>query len=213
MGDTSCDKGETSHEKARLSVSHKCYISFKTEDIHFKQRIQSMSDLDIIDKSLDESINSNNEDYILQVIRSEYLADSTVTIHLIGLYGAEVRGMYEQRFIKRELQSSLYSGADNSKNGILGIVLPEAQSSVYKGRYSCSTCGGIHNLVAINNNTTVSEFSYNYYIPNGKCAHTEEERYCVLTPWESFVVDPNSFVETAFDKRLAPIASKTKVRP
>ena len=194
-------------------MSHKCYISFKAEDIAYKEAIQDMPHLDIIDKSLNEPINSDDEDYILQVIRSEYLADSSVTIHLIGLYGAEARGWTEQRFIKRELQGSLYDGAGNSKNGILGIVLPDADHLIYKGKYTCSTCGSSHNTVALNDSTTISEFSYNYYIPHNKCAHAEEDRYCVLVKWDDFHASPNAYIDAAYAKRTAPIAAKTKVRP
>jgi hypothetical protein len=194
-------------------MSRKCFISFKKEDEGYKLAIKEMDGIEIIDKSLTEPVNSTDEDYIMHVIRTQYLSDSTVTIHLIGLYGAEALGAFEQRFIKRELQASLWNGEGNTKNGILGVVLPEAVSSVFKGSYACSNCSGSHNLVAINDRTTVKEFSYNYYIPNGKCAHTEEERYCVLVKWDQFELDPNKYIEAAYAKRTAPIASKTKVRP
>lgn len=64
--------------------------------------------------------------YILQRIRDDYLADSTVTIHLIGAYGPEKRGWYEQQHTKRELGASLYDGTSNTKSGILGVVLPRS---------------------------------------------------------------------------------------
>jgi hypothetical protein len=194
-------------------VGRKVYISFKTEDIEYKNAIQALDGLDYVDNSLNEAIVSEDEDYIMGVIRSNYLSGSTVTIFLIGDYSAENRGAYEQRFIKRELQASLYNGSDNTKNGILGIVLPSAQSTVYGGTYMCSTCSGNHNLVSINDSSVVSEFSYNYYIPNDKCAHAEADRYCVLTTWADFLKDPESWIEQAFAKRTAPIASKTRVRP
>lgn len=194
-------------------MARKCYVSFKAEDMDYKSAIQQMAGLEIIDKSLNTPINSDNEDYIMQVIRDQYLSDSTVTIHLIGLYGAENRGWEEQKFIKRELQASLYHAEGNTKNGILGIVLPDVDASIYKGNYACSACSGSHNLVAIGNTTTISEFSYNYYIPNNKCSHPEEDRYCVLVRWESFTLDPNTYIEQAFNKRSAAIATKTKVRP
>lgn len=194
-------------------MAHKCFISYKTEDQSYKEDIQNLDGLDIIDKSLNESIDSDNEDYIMQRIRDEYLSDSTVTIHLIGLHGAENRGWDEQRFIKRELQASLYDSSQNSKNGILGVVLPEAAPRVFRGTLACHTCGQNHNHVAISDETTISEFRYNYYIPNGKCAHAEDDRYCILAKWEVFVSNPNSYVEAAFAKRSQPIASKTKVRP
>ena len=193
-------------------MGHKIYISFKYEDRSYKDAIMN-SDLDCVHKSLDTPINSTDEDYILQKIRSDYLAESTVTIHLIGLYGAETRGWNEQRFIKRELQGSLYGGASNTKSGILGVVLPAAVSNIYRGGFTCSTCGRSHNCVAINDATTIKEFSYNYYIPNGKCSHPEEDRYCVLVKWDDFGKDPEWYVEKAYAKRTAPIASKTRVYP
>ena len=69
----------------------------------------------MIDKSLDEAINSDNEEYIMQQIRKHYLAKSTVTIHLIGTKSSESLGWDEQKFIKRELQASLYHGDGNTQ--------------------------------------------------------------------------------------------------
>lgn len=194
-------------------MARKVYISFKTEDMEYKDAIQRMENLEYVDKSLDEPIRSEDEDYILRKIRDDYLNDSTVTIFLIGNRSAEILGWDEQRFIKRELQASLYNSQAHSKSGILGIVLPQAEDSVFGGTYACSTCGNRHNFVAINDETVVTEFSYNYYIPNGKCAHTEDERYCVLVRWSDFQNDPGSYIEDAFAERSHPIAAKTRVRP
>jgi len=193
-------------------LKHKCYISFKTEDIDYKEYIQNDLDVDMIDKSLNTPINSTDEDYIMRKIRNDYLSDSTVTIFLIGIYCAENLGWNEQRFIKRELQASLYNGQGNTRSGILGVVLPNMEEEIYKGTYNCSTCGGSHNWVAINDDTVISEFSYNYYIPNDKCAHSEEDRYCVLVKWDDFCKEPNKYIDAAFDKRSQPIAQKVKVR-
>lgn len=194
-------------------MGRKVYISFKTEDLAHKTAIQAMDNLDYVDKSLNDPINSEDEDYIMRRIRSDYLYDSTVTIFLIGEYSSEDRGAYEQRFIKRELQASLYSSEAHSKNGILGVVLPGVRDRVFGGQYSCSQCDGTHNLVSVDDSTVVSEFSYNYYVPNGKCSHTEDERYCVLVRWEDFEASPGDYIERAFEKRAASIASKTRVRP
>ncbi|MCG2806752.1 MAG: TIR domain-containing protein [Coriobacteriia bacterium] len=193
-------------------MGHKCFISFKTEDLAYKTHIQTELDVDMIDKSLDEPIDSDDEDYILRKIREDYLSDSTVTIHLIGSRSAENLGWDEQRFIKRELQASLYDATQSGRSGILGIVLPSVDSLVFKGSIQCSTCGNSHNCVAMDDNTTVKEFSYNYYIPNNKCCHTEEERFCVLVRWEDFCAAPNQYIDAAFDKRSEPIADKVKVK-
>lgn len=172
-----------------------------------------MKHLDYVDKSLNVPINSIDPDYILQKIRTDYLNDSTVTILLIGAYGTENQGAAEQYYIKKELQASLYNSSSSTKSGILGIVLPSMEATVFGGKYSCSTCRGSHNLVKVGDNTVIREFSYNYYIPNNKCSHAEEDRYCVLTRWSDFESDPNGWIDKAYEKRSAPIAAKTKVRP
>ncbi len=160
-----------------------------------------MPNLDCIHRSLSEAINSNGEDYIRQKIRDEYLSDSTVRIHLIGLYGAELRGWQEQRFIKRKPQASLYDGSGNTKSGILGIVLPDAYLNVFRDTQSCWTCGGEHGLASINDSTTIREFSYNHYIPHGRCSWSEDDRYCLLASWDKFRVDLTSLVEQASAKK------------
>ncbi|MBV4360258.1 TIR domain-containing protein [Pinibacter aurantiacus] len=195
-------------------MARKCYISFKTEDTSYKNYIQTQMHIDMIDKSLNQPINSFDEDYIMRVIRGEYLSDSTVTIHLIGKYGAENRGQQEQRFIKRELQASLYHGPGNTQNGILGIVLPEMTTTIYGNQYVCNSCGLAHNYVGINDSTVIREFSYNYYVPKqNKCSWAEDDRYCVLTSWENFQANPTLYIENAFAKRESEIANYTKVRP
>jgi hypothetical protein len=90
-------------------------------------------------------------------------------------------------------------------------VLPSMMNAIYRGSYSCQQCGRNHNFVAINDSTVVTEFSYNYYLPNGKCSHTEDERYCVLVPWTDFVALPDTYIERAYMKRSEPIAEKVRV--
>lgn len=194
-------------------MGHTVYISFKAEDIDYKEYIQEIPGLDYIDRSLNAPIDSEDDDAILRIIREQYLSSSTVTIHLIGLYGADNRGWQEQRFIKRELQASLYHGEGNTKSGILGVVLPAAVPNIYKGSQTCLTCGKSHNVLTITAATTISEFGYNFFIPNSKCSWSEDDRYCVLVPWDEFVKDAASYIDQAFDKRSAPIAAKTRVRP
>ncbi len=195
-------------------MAHRVFISFKTEDKSYKNYIQSNLGVDMIDKSLNEAIDSEDEDYIMRKIREDYLSDSTVTILLIGTHSSENEGQEEQKFIKRELQASLYNGKSNSRNGILGIVLPQMYDTIYKNAYTCSECGNTHNYVGINDSTVIKEFSVNFYIPeNGKCSWAEDERYCVLVKWEDFKKDAEKYIDLAFDKRKQPIAEKVKVYP
>lgn len=195
-------------------MGHKCFISFKTEDIEKKEELQNL-DIDMIDKSLNEPINSKDEDYIMRKIREDHLSDSTVTIFLIGTKSAENTPGENQTYIKRELQASLYDGDGNTRNGILGIVLPSMTQSIYRGTSQCAICKKTHNLVQIDESTVIKEFSYNYYLPNPKdgCAWGEDDRYCVLAKWDDFIKDPEFFIDKAYDKRTSDIAKKVKVRP
>ncbi len=122
-------------------MSHGVFISFKTEDESSKNYIQNNLGVDMIDKSLNEAIDSDDEDYVLRTIREDYLSDSIVTIFRIGTHSSEDEGLESQRFVKIELQASLYNGKSNSRNGILGIVLPDMYNSIYKGQYKCLTYG------------------------------------------------------------------------
>ena len=198
-------------------MKHKCFISFKKEDEGYKKEIQRWNEdnkVEMIDKSLNEAIDSANPDYVMRKIREDYLSDSTVTIFLIGTKSAEALGAKEQQFIKRELQASLYDGDGNTRNGILGVVLPNMYDAIYKGTYVCSTCHKNHNWVAIDDGTVIKEFSSNYYLnDHGNCAYSEDDRYCVLVKWDDFRISPNVYIEKAFNKRSQDIAKDVKVYP
>lgn len=74
----------------------------------------------LIDRSLPEEINSDNNDYILGQIRTKHLKDSTVTIVLIGSETSK------RKWVDWEIYSSLRSYGDRTVNGLLAIYLPTA---------------------------------------------------------------------------------------
>ena len=200
-------------------MAHKCFISFKKEDIYYREAvIELLGKENYIDKSLDRVIESEDDDYIMQVIREDYLRDSTATIFLIGTHsseneGVDVFGRDKNYFIKRELQGSLFNGRGNTRNGILGVVLPNMYDNIFKGTYHCTKCNGDHSHVAINDNTVIREFSVNYYCePHDRCAWQEKDRYCVLVKWSDVKSLPEMYVDEAFEKRNADVAGKIKIR-
>ena len=198
-------------------MGHKCFISFKEEDELYKNKIKELRQYDgeMIDRSLDATIDSQDVNYVMRKIRQDHLSDSTVTIFLIGQYSAEIRGYSQQQFIKRELQASLYNGDGNTRNGILGVVLPTMSEAIFRGSYQCGICGHQHNNVVIDDSTVIKEFSMNYYIANppGYCYWTEDDRYCVLASWEDFINNPYYYIEKAFNKRDEKISEKVTVYP
>ena len=174
-------------------MSHNCFISFKKEDAYYKDEIsKKLKEGQIQGKSLDKWIDSEDIDYVMQVIRSQYMKNTSVTLFLIGKHSSENEGFEyssadrcyynKQNFIIRELKATLYDGKGNRRSGLLGIVLPDMYDTIYGGCYTCSHCGKTINLVLINPNTVIKEFSENYYLsPNCADGHCDESgRFCVL---------------------------------
>lgn len=199
-------------------MGHKCFISYKKENqVYRDDMVDLFEESDVIDKSLDRVIDSENDDYIMQTIRNDYLKDSTVTVCIIGTHslendGCDWLGRNNNYFIKRELQSSLYNGKNNTRNGILGVVLPEMYEKIYKGTYTCKNCGKEHNNVAIDDSTVIKEFSENYYMEDHPgCGWSENERYCVLVKWDDFKENPEKYIESAFQKRSTKLANTVKI--
>lgn len=200
-------------------VPRSCFISFKFEDVSYKEHLQNELHIDMIDVSVDVEIDSTSNDQIIEKIRKDHLGTSEVTIHLIGAHSAESAGKAEQKFIKRELQLSLYNGSERAptgnRNGILGVVLPEVEDHVFQGQHRCSECNRLHRTVNVNS-TTIVEFTRNYYatpLPAGQCAWGEQDRYCVLVRWSDFCRDPEGWIEQAFQKTKSAVAEKVVVFP
>ena len=198
-------------------MAHKCFISFKKEDRIYKEKlVEKLNNADVIDKTLDRVIESYDGDYIMSVIRRDYLRDSTVTIFLIGEHSSENEGYDylgdKNYFIKKELQATLYNGSNNSRSGLLGVVLPNMYDKIYKGSYECSNCNESHNTVKINDDTVIREFSRNYYVtPHNRCAWNEDERYAMLVKWDDFYNNPEKYINQAYEKRNSPIANKVRI--
>ena len=167
---------------------------------------------------MDKWIDSEDIEYIMRVIRTEYMKNTSVTIFLIGKHSSENEGFEydslnhcyfnKQNFIIRELKATLYDGSGNRRSGLLGIVLPEMYNKVYGDSYICSHCGCTVNTVHINENTVIKEFEQNYYLqPNCKNGHCDESgRYGVLVKYDDFMQNPDRYINQAYDKTQAEIS-------
>ena len=200
-------------------MSHNCFISFKKEDEDYKKEIlRKLGNERIKGKALDKWIDSEDIDYVMKVIREEYMNNTSVTIFIIGEHSSENEGKDLQNrdknaFIKRELQATLYDGKGFNRSGLLGIVLPSMESKIYTGSGQCNICGGIHNYVKIDDSTTIREFSANYYLKKDLgCAYSENGRFCVLVKYSDFMNDPDHYIEQAFNKLSEPICKEVHWR-
>ena len=102
---------------------HKVFISFHhDEDQKCKDRFVRMMGNNIIDKSVDVGDIVDRDlplDEIRRSIRDDFIADSTVTIVLIG------RCTWKRKHVDWEIGSSLRDTKNNSRCGLLGILLPD----------------------------------------------------------------------------------------
>lgn len=119
-----------------MQTKHKVFISYhhandqdyKDELIELNKKHDIFIDSSVDTGEIDDELPS---DTIRQIIRDEYLKDSTVTILLVG---TETKN---RKHIDWELYSSMYDGIINKKSGILVINLPSTEceyfTAVHKG--------------------------------------------------------------------------------
>ena len=194
-------------------MSHNCFISFKKEDSGYRDAIAKVLKKEQIQgKSLDRWIESDDIDYVMNVIRTEYMANTGVTIFLIGEHSSENEGFEydsetgkyynKQNFIIRELKATLYDGKDNRRSGLLGVVLPSMYKKVYGETVKCPHCGVTVRYVYINDSTVIKEFSENYYLKEscGGEHYGEDGRFAVLVKYDDFIKEPDKYIDAAHDK-------------
>jgi hypothetical protein len=75
-------------------MSHRVFISFKKEDRRYKDAIvKRLKGKEIQVNHLDETIQSDNIDYVMQQIRDKWQGSTTVTVFLIGTHSSENEGV------------------------------------------------------------------------------------------------------------------------
>ena len=99
---------------------HKVFITFHHEDQKYKDQLTKMLEGSVVDKSvgdgdIDDSLEAGT---IRRKIRDEFIADATVTIVLVG------KCTWQRKYVDWEIGSSLSNTKNNSKCGLLGILLP-----------------------------------------------------------------------------------------
>ena len=107
---------------------HKVFISFlhHGEDQEYKERFVKMMEGNVVDKSVgDGDIDDRNTKTatVRRKIRDDFIADATVTVVLIGPC------TWQRKHVDWEIGSSLSDTKNNSRCGLLGILLPNHPDS------------------------------------------------------------------------------------
>ncbi len=104
----------------------KVFISFHHDDQKYKDRFVEMMGDNIIDRSVHvgDIVDSNLPlDEVRRRIREDFIADAPVTIVLIGPC------TWQRKHVDWEIGSSLRKTKNNSRCGLLGILLPNHPNS------------------------------------------------------------------------------------
>jgi len=105
-------------------MQHKVFISYHHKDDQavssFVNKYSNNNTFikRIVGDEYGTSINSNNVDYTMRVIRENYLTDSTVTIVMIG------KETFKRKYVDWEIASTLRNDQNNKRSGLVGIFLP-----------------------------------------------------------------------------------------
>lgn len=109
----------------RKSERHRVFVSYyHDDDQDYRDYFEKLFS-DVYDIMVSESVEIDDiddtrlsTDRIFQIIRDEYLRDSTVTVVLVGEH------TWQRKFVDWEIGSSIRHTQYNSRSGLLGILLP-----------------------------------------------------------------------------------------
>ena len=120
-------------------VRHKTFISYHHDDQEeVDQFIETFDhDRDVFiaravgsEQTMDELIESEDDDYVMRRIREKYIGDSTVTLLFIG------KNTWSRKFVDWELASSLHQGPKAGlPNGVLAILSPKLTKAMLPDRF------------------------------------------------------------------------------
>lgn len=183
---------------------HKTFLSYhhaNEQDLK-DDLIEKFGGESFIDKSVSDGDISTtiSEESIMRKIREEYLEDSTVTVVLIG------RETKQRKFVNSEIQASLWG---DGYNGLVGVIRDDLYDSIFSpATCSDASCGCSMGL-------RTPGVGYDLYLPYlVKKNHVYEKTvphyndsdvFCSLVRFSQFVVNPEYFIDQAFDKRKAMV--------
>ena len=179
---------------------HKVFISHHHDnDQSYKEVLVQFGDQHqiFIDRSVDtDDISDDLSDkYIRELIRDEYLRDSTVTIVLVG---TETK---RRKHVDWETYSSMYDGRVNKKSGILAVELPTTNGSLVSAPHGQQEKDLYPDITSWTSINTRAEYERRHpYMPDRLIDNLlKPEAMVSVVPWSRINVDSlTTLVEAAF---------------
>ena len=182
-------------------LKHKVFISYHHDDQNYKDMLSKFGqDNDIF---IDMSVDINDIDdtgktaeRIRQIIRDDYLKDSSITIILVG------QNTKNRKHVDWEIYSSMHDGIANKKSGILVINLPTISQSMRVANHeekNLLPSDIIWKIVS-----TPQEFESLYsYTPDRLVDNFKKLVPIAVIAWDQIKSDNlKIFLENAFNNRL-----------
>ena len=120
-------------------VRHKTFVSYHGDDHgeveKFIKTFDQNGDVFIAralgsDQTMDELIDSENDEYVMRRIREDQIKDSTVTLLFVG------KNTWNRKFVDWEIAASLHQGPKAGlPNGVLAILSPELSKAILPDRF------------------------------------------------------------------------------
>ena len=104
-----------------MTMKHKVFVTYHHAlDQNYREKFERICGPGIVSRSVDigEYDPNLNTEYIRQLIRDEHLADSTVTVVLVGAK------TWQRKHVDWEISSSIRDTKNSARSGLIGILLP-----------------------------------------------------------------------------------------
>ena len=180
--------------KVFISHHHKLDQAYKNQLVQFGKRHNIF-----IDRSVDTGEISDDLDdqTIRQIIRDEYLRDSTVTILLVGL---ETKN---RKHVDWELYSSMIDGTKNKKSGILVVNLPSTECMRVFAGHGDEEKRTVHPEISNWIQLTRAQLEHRYpYAPVRIIDNLERGAKISVVPWSKLTANNlRILIELAFNDR------------
>jgi len=118
-----------------MTTPHKTFVSYYHDDDQgYKEKFESLCENVVVSKSVnDGDMDSGLQiENVRQLIRDNYLRDSTVTVVLVG------KRTWQKKHVDWEIGSSIRNSRNNPRSGLIGIILP-TYPGYYKNEYDLHT--------------------------------------------------------------------------
>ena len=155
-------------------MKHKVFISYHhANDQDYKNEFEKIY-CKLMDNCISRSVGDGeidddlSDERIREIIRDNYLKDSSVTIVLVG------KDTWKRKHVDWEIYSSLYDGPKNKRNGLIGVLLP-----------TYSDYNPIKN-------------TYNPYTIPPRLYDNIKTKYAKIYTWDDFVSNAEEYIHEAY---------------